>query len=406
MHPAIRHEQGIMPRRPMLQPISQVISLFEQVLTDQTLISGVFSNTRTPGAQTYQRVTIKPVMVRQQYLYQFAYYERDKVRHHNQTVPEALSTVTSLLENEFKQANVFTSDADVQILINSKQQARIKRKPPTKKAQTPQHNRTKNHLITEGLPTDFMARLGVMTASGEVIASKYDKFRQINRFLEMVEDVANALPQDRAFQVVDFGCGKAYLTFALYHYLRVIKGLDAHVLGIDRKVDVIAGNSQIAAELGYEHLRFQVGDLETYDAEGQTIDMAVLLHACDTATDEGLAHAIKNGAKVILAAPCCQHELFSQISHPWMTPLTQHGILRERLASLITDAVRAELLEICGYSVQMLEFIDVEHTPKNILIRAVRHKSKDQTLRRDQYIQFRDFWHIHPRLEALLPAEI
>ncbi len=389
----------------MLKPISEAVQLVGQALTDRTLISAVLSGPRRPGERAPSRVTIKPVMVRHQYLHQFASQESDKVRHHNHDLPGALQTVKALLETGFKQANLFTSEADVQILVNGKGQARVSRKPPTKAPQPAQHNRTKNHLIPEGQPSALMAQIGVMTAEGEVVAAKYDKFRQINRYLEMVEDVVGALPKGRPIRVVDFGCGKAYLTFALYHYLRVIKGLDAHMVGVDRKEEVIAGNNTSARSLGYDQLSFRAGDIESYVPDAEGVDMVVSLHACDTATDEALAQAVRWGASVILAAPCCQHELYGQIEHPWMAPLTRHGIIRERLASLITDAARAELLEACDYSVQMLEFVAVEHTPKNILIRAVRHAPQDQATRAGEYARFRDFWHIRPRLEVLLSQQ-
>ena len=384
---------------------SRASQLIEQALTDRTLISAVASAPRTPGDQPYKRVIIKPVMLRSKYYHQFAYHAADKVKHVNLELPEALQALNRLTE-EFKQVHLFTQEFDAQILVNAKGQTHVHQKPPTKSVSDPslllQHNKTKNHILPEGTPCEFLNRLGLMTAEGTVVAAKYDKFRQVNRFLEMVDDVAASLPQGQEIHVVDFGCGKAYLTFALYHYLRELKGLNVQMIGLDLKAEVIENNEQLARALGYSQLRFRVGDIEDFVPEAGRIDMTVSLHACDTATDEALAQAVRWGSSVILASPCCQHELMGQINNAAMIPLTRHGILREKLASLITDAVRAELLEVCHYSVQLLEFIEAQHTPKNVLIRAVRRTTHDQKERAEQYMKFRDFWHIQPRLEVVL----
>lgn len=258
--------------------------------------------------------------------------------------------------------------------------------------------------MPEFLPNDLLEQLGIMSSDGKVIAAKYHKFRQINRFLEIASDVCGALPGDRVVQIVDFGCGKSYLTFALYYYLHVHKSLEVQITGIDLKQDVIEHCSLLAQNLGYQHLHFECAKINTFVSQSSKIDMVVSLHACDTATDEALIKAIEWNASIILAVPCCQHELYSQINNPLMIPLTKHGIIRERLASLITDAVRANLLEIHNYSVQLVEFIDSEHTTKNILIRAVRniHASQSVKLIREEYDNFRRFWQIHPFLERSL----
>lgn len=380
--------------------------LVEQALTDRTLISAVASAPRTSGDQPYKRVIIKPVMLRSKYYHQFAYHETDKVKHVNLELPEALLAINRLIEKEFKQVYLFTQEFDAQILVNARGQIHVHQKPPTKSVSDPsvllQHNKTKQHILPEGTPSEFLNRLGLMTADGTVIAARYDKFRQVNRFLEMVDDVVEFLPRGQEIHVVDFGCGKAYLTFALYYYLRELKKLNVRMIGLDLKAEVIENNERLARDLEYDQLRFQVGGIEDFVPEAGRIDMTVSLHACDTATDEALGQAVKWGSSVILASPCCQHELMGQINNAAMVPLTQHGILREKLASLITDAVRAELLEVCQYSVQLLEFIEAQHTPKNVLIRAVRHSARDQNERAAQYKEFRDFWHIQPRLEAVL----
>lgn len=248
------------------------------------------------------------------------------------------------------------------------------------------HNRVKNYILPEGEAVPFLVQLGVMTEGGRVHAQKYDKFRQINRFLEFVNDI---LPEIEAahedafpgtpLRIIDFGCGKSYLTFAVYHYLVVKKGLQAEIFGLDLKKDVIEDCSRLAAACGYNGLRFACGDIADYRAEnaGQCAppDLVITLHACDTATDYALAFAIEHGARAILSVPCCQHELNTALGRnapdEALNPLLKYGIVKERFAALATDVLRAETLNAHGYKTQLLEFIDMEHTPKNILIRAV-----------------------------------
>ena len=210
-----------------------------------------------------------------------------------------------------------------------------------------------------------------MTQDGKIVRTKMDKFRQINRFLEFVEDILPQLDKDRELTLLDFGCGKSYLTFAMYYYLHELKGYDIRIIGLDLKTDVILHCNELAKKYGYEKLTFLVGDIADYEGV-DLVDMVVTLHACDTATDYALAKAVGWNAKVILSLPCCQHEVNKQIQSEDYSLLTRYGIIKERFSALTTDAIRANLLECCGYKTQLLEFIDFEHTPKNILIRAVR----------------------------------
>ena len=233
------------------------------------------------------------------------------------------------------------------------------------------HNRKKNYLLEEGVPVPFLVRLGVMTPDGRVVKARYDKFRQINRYLEFVDDILPSLPKGREISIIDFGCGKSYLTFALYYYLHEKQGYDVHITGLDLKADVIAECSRLAKSFGYEKLEFLHGDIADYTGT-DSVDMVVTLHACDTATDYALYKAIKWGAKVIFCVPCCQHELNGQIDDSSRMSIMKYGLIKERVSALYTDALRANMLEAQGYKTQILEFIEMEHTPKNILIRAVK----------------------------------
>ena len=234
-----------------------------------------------------------------------------------------------------------------------------------------EHNRKKQYVLEEGVPVPFLVQLGVMTPSGAVVKARYDKFRQINRYLEFVEDIVDTLPKERELRIIDFGCGKSYLTFALYYYLHEKKGLDVRITGLDLKADVIAECSRLAKSFGYEKLEFLHGDIADYTGTDE-VDMVVTLHACDTATDYALYKAIKWNAKVIFCVPCCQHEVNKQINDSERACLMKYGLIKERVSALYTDALRANMLEEQGYKTQVLEFIDMEHTPKNILIRAVK----------------------------------
>ena len=233
--------------------------------------------------------------------------------------------------------------------------------------------------------------------------SRYDKYRQINRFLEFIEDILPNLDQDRESTIIDFGCGKSYLTFAMYYYLKELKGYPVRIIGLDLKEDVIEHCSRLGRQYGYEGLSFCHGDIASFEGV-EKVDMVVTLHACDLATDYALEKAVNWGARVILSVPCCQHELNGQMENSLLRQVLQYGLIKERMAALYTDAIRAQVLEYRGYRTQILEFIDMEHTPKNILIRAVRQGKK-----RDNGLQIRelaDFLHVKPTVVELLAPEL
>lgn len=345
-------------------------------LTDP-VASSVSSDDDSPD-----KITIRPVEVRGAPRYQFALRRGRQESHENLNSTEALARIAGLLGHRFSRAHLATTIAEVAVRVQPNGRFRTKqssRKRAPQKAAA--HNRAKQYLIPEGTPCAFLHEIGVMTADGQVRAAKARKFRQINRFLELVDDVLRAFPDEdenggEPLSVVDFGCGKSYLTFALHHLIREIRGRDVRIVGLDREPKVIEKCRAVAERLDCRDLTFQVGDIAEYQA-AMTVDVVVSLHACDTATDDALAKAVGWNARAILASPCCQHDLFAKMQPQQLTPLTRHGILKERFAALATDSMRADLLEACNYRTQIVEFIDMEHTAKNLLIRAVRREGNN-----------------------------
>jgi SAM-dependent methyltransferase len=368
--------------------------LLNSVFLDEALLRAVLSNPR--AAELPRKVTVEPVELRGELAFQFATQLADRVTHENLPADEARERLGLLLV-DYGQGLLQTPEADWQVLGSS-----ILRRPPTRAAAPRVHNRRKRYLLEEGQPVPFLVELGVMTPDGKVRKSRYDKFRQVNRFLELVDDVVPSLRSDGTLRVVDFGCGKSYLTFAIHHLLTQLRAREVEIVGLDLKPDVIEACSSLAARSGAEGLRFQQGDIGTFDAQ-EKVDLVVSLHACDTATDEALAQAIRWEADVILAVPCCQKEAYGQIRSPLLAPLLRHGLAKERFAALVTDTLRAQLLELHGYRTQLVEFVPLEHTAKNVLIRAVKGTPAGAEARR-AYEELRDSLDLAPALERLLSA--
>ena len=341
------------------------------------------------------KVTVEPVELRDGLAYRFTTQLPDRTDHENLPPAAARERLGVLLADYYGQGLLQSAEADWQVLGE-----KILRRAPTRPVAARAHDRRKRYLLEEGTPVPFLVELGVMTPEGKVRKSRYDKFRQVNRFLELVDDVVTALPRGGTLRIVDFGCGKSYLTFALHHLLTVLRGREVELVGLDLKDDVIATCSSLADRLGSGGLRFERGEIAGFEAGGR-IDLVVSLHACDTATDEALAQAVRWDVSVILAAPCCQKEANGQIRSDLLQPLLRHGLARERFAALVTDTMRAQLLELAGYRTQLVEFVDLEHTPKNVLIRAVRGAPAGREVRR-AYEELRDSLGLEPSLERLL----
>lgn len=307
--------------------------------------------------------------------YQIAKYTDKQVFHENITQEELLERTCSLAENKYKQMNGISATEEHIILVSKKGNCTYKvKKTATDEvklaAKQQGHNRQKNYILKEGMNIAPLVDMGVFTKDGKVVSAMYDKYKQINRFIEIIDDEVSNLKVEE-LNVIDFGCGKSYLTFVVYYYLTEVMNLKVNMIGLDLKEDVIKKCNQAAEKYNYTNLRFEVGDVNGFQAPFD-VDMVITLHACDTATDFALYNAIQWKAKMIFSVPCCQHELNKQIKPEELSILSRYGIIKERFSALATDAIRANLLEYSGYKTQLLEFIDFEHTPKNILIRAVR----------------------------------
>lgn len=339
-----------------------------QTLWSSELYKIILSNPTGEGA--YRKI----VLNRQKKGWQAEQYTEKQVFHENLPEGKVQDYLMENMSGAFRQCGAWdgTFEHTVRISKKGKVTGMKKRTAQTEapKAKT-ENNRKKNYLLEEGTVIPPLVDMGIFTAEGKVVRSMYDKYRQINRFVELIDDEIDALPKDQTIRIIDFGCGKSYLTFILYYYLVELKKRDVEITGLDLKADVIAHCNKAAEKYGYDKLHFQVGDIGGYETAEQ-IDMVISLHACDTATDYALYHAIRWKAKLIFSVPCCQHELNKQMKSDNLSILTRYGIVKERTAALMTDAIRGNLLTESGYRTQLLEFVDLSHTPKNLLIRAVR----------------------------------
>ena len=378
--------------------MEDIRELSQRIINNEVIIFATFSGIRNKSLKTFNKATIKKVMIKNELKYQFEYIYDKNVEHKNLNKIDSINEIDNLLKTYFKQALINTLESDYHILVSKSGVAKINKKAATKKFEEISHNRKKKYILNEGEVTSFLVELGIMTANGKVINSKYDKFKQINRYLELVSDCIPYLDKNKTIRIIDFGCGKAYLTFALYDFLVLKMGYNVEIVGLDLKENVIKFCSNLAKKLNYDDLRFVQGDIKGFN-EFENVDMVISLHACNTATDDALATAVNWGAKVILAVPCCQHELLKKIKNKKMVPLLKYGIIKEKLSSLLTDSLRANVLEIMGYRTQVLEFIDMEHTPKNIMIRAFFEDISNVDKVVEEYKEFKKEWQISPYIE-------
>jgi SAM-dependent methyltransferase len=351
---------------------SDFFTHLSDALSDQTFVSIVLSgavNTSVPARQD-----VRPIDVAGARRCQWTVRRGKQEFHENLSAAESLARVADALGRTYRNAILRTTQHEVSVRVTKRGKLQLSAREMAAALPVVAHNIAPQHLIPEGTPCPFLAEIGVMTADGRVRSQQQHKFRQINRYLEFVRDILPELPAEGPIEVVDCGCGKSGLTFALHHFLTSIARRDVRIVGLDWNAAVLDSCRDTASRLGIEEIEFRAGDIASYQPD-QPIHLVVSLHACDTATDAALAQAIGWGANVIMAVPCCQHELAPQLAAASLTALLRHGLLRERFAADATDALRAALLELHSYRTQVLEFIDLEHTPKNLLLRAVKRHS-------------------------------
>lgn len=373
-----------------------------QEILNQNIDRIILSNPRMK-TQEFIKVIVRSVLIQGKLQFQFEKYTQKQVFHENHDLSNATSLLLSLMKEAFKQCDAFCESMNYSVKISKKEKVFISKKQvkQTNAIKPQEHNRSKNYLIPDGIFIEPFYDLGIFTKEGKVVNSMYDKYKQINRFIEMIDDCIT--PEMKHLNIIDFGCGKSYLTFILYYYLTEVKKISVHMVGLDLKKSVIENCNEIAIKYGYHNLKFEVGDINGYQC-GEEVDMVISLHACDTATDYALYNAIKWNAKMIFSVPCCQHELNAQIKND--NPIyTKYGLLKERMASILTDEIRANLLESESYKVQVLEFIDLAHSPKNILLRCVKsdkisNTKKQKALKEVENIM--DAFYVNPTLYQLL----
>ena len=361
-------------------------------------LGATLSNPKDKGG--IQKVKVRPILKKDTLLFQCEEHKNNQVFHNNYETSQAIDTIAEYMQ-QFKQMQMETKQYRYTILVSKKGKVTIQKKQQvgSVKQVDLSHNRSKQYILQEGTVVPFLQDLGVMTSEGKIVRTKFDKFRQINRFLEFIEDILPQLDKNKEVTILDFGCGKSYLTFAMYYYLHEMKQYDVRIIGLDLKTDVIRHCNELSEKYGYEKLKFLEGNIADYTGVDE-VDMVVTLHACDTATDFALDKAVGWNAKVILSVPCCQHELNGQMKNELLAPVFKYGLIKERMAALITDAMRAEYLEGMGYDAQILEFIDMEHTPKNILIRAVKTGKRKNN--QESVKALEEFFHVTPTLGRLL----
>lgn len=386
--------------------MEELLKYLEQILT-QDIMKIVISKPASKSEE-YKKITIE----RKKENYQIAKYTEKQVFHENVSKEDLAQRCLELTNAHFQQINAWSETYEHMVMISKKGKCSYKRRAlkaeelPAAATQTQRHNRKKNYIIEEGTIVPPLVDMGIFTKEGKVVHSMYDKFKQINRFIEIIDDAVGDMNAE-SINIIDFGCGKSYLTFILYYYLTEIKNIKANIIGLDLKADVIEKCNAAAARYGYLGLHFELGDINGFSAPFD-VDMVITLHACDTATDYALYNAIKWKAKMIFSVPCCQHELNKQIAPENLSILSHYGIIKERFSALATDAIRGELLEYVGYKTQLLEFVDFAHTPKNILIRAIRKPIVPKSVKNKAHAEIKALikeFHFEPTLYRLLRGD-
>ena len=368
-------------------------------MMEAQIVRMIFSNPLKDAK--YQKVILRPVTIKNQLLYQSESFLGEQVFHKNIGEEDVLEELL-ILSSDFKQIDAEAVEYHFHLKVSKKGKVFFNKRKEEHVLDV-SHNRKKQYLLEEGIVIPALVDLGIMNEEGIVYKSKYDKYRQINRFVEMVDDAIKEVELEH-YHIVDFGCGKSYLTFVLYHYLKNVLQKEVSIHGIDLKEDVIVKCNKLAEKYHYDNLEFFAMDIEDYQSS-RDVDMVISLHACDTATDIAIYKGITWGAKIMLNVPCCQHEINAQIESDDFSLMTRYGLVQERVSALMTDALRANLIGLCDYEVQLLEFIELEHSPKNILIRSVKKKQNHKKKLYTEIMNILNTYQLNPTLYQLLEEE-
>ncbi|MBC7234205.1 MAG: SAM-dependent methyltransferase [Chloroflexi bacterium] len=391
--------------------MSERVDYRHQVLAavqrEESFLQMVLSQNADRAVVPWTKVNVRPVEIRGRRHMQFSYFDGRQVTHKNYAGEELRRELERALSWPFRQIHVQTTEGDLHVRISKKGKVFVSRGRPAQERPAPAlgHDRVKERPLSLQGARPFLEALGIVDGHGRVRPGMGAKFHQVNEFLRFIERAVEGLETGRPVRVVDCGCGRAYLTFAAYHYLNEVRGLEAHLQGVDVNAEILQEMSALRDELGWDKLTFHATTIAAFQP-ATTPDLVLSLHACDTATDEALAQAVRWGSSWILAAPCCQHELYDRLHDDLFRPVLRHGILRQRLADLLTDAFRALILRILGYSTQVVEFVSPEHTSKNLMIVAERGLPKGDAQMAGEYRALKGYWHATPALETMLKEEL
>lgn len=385
--------------------------LKEQILNADTFVEAYFKGEQKGASVPWVRVQVRPVQLKNGRFLQFSCFDQQKHIAKNYIGTELNEKLDELLALPFKTIQVTTTNGRIRVQFSKKGKAIIHQDKQAGTIDLPvlAHDRRKQQILTDAQPIPFLQLVGIMTEDGRIRANMRRKFRQINKFLQLVDETADFRSQTPPLHVVDFGCGNAYLTFAIYHYLHEMLHIPTQLTGIDIKADLMARHNDSARQLGWQDVTFMAMPIEQFRPETPP-DVVLALHACDTATDDALAQGIQSGSRFIFSAPCCHHHLQAQLQErPFplpFAPVMRHGILKERLGDMLTDAFRALILRIMGYRTDVIEFIATEHTPRNLMIRAVKMTEPGDAQFVQEYETLKQFWQVRPYLETLLADEL
>ncbi len=364
--------------------MNELNQILNEKVKNNEIIKISMSNNKNKSSE-FSKITVHPIKQNNCTVYQISYFFGTQVKHEN-IKSNFVGKILDLINLGYKQTDINTINSNIKILTNKKGNFKLitKHKQNNTSIQT-SHNRHKNYNLPENTPIDFLIELRIMNSDGYVFSEKRKKFKQINKFLEMLESINDKIEDNS--NIVDIGCGKSYLTFATYYYFNVIKNKNVNIIGLDLKEDVIKNCTSLASNLNYNNINFYCVDVKDFEFT-ENIDLCISLHACNTATDYALFNSIQWNAKAILSVPCCQHEIYGQIDETPLKPMLKHGIFKERFSAMLTDTIRNLILEKHGYKSSIIEFIDIEHTPKNTMIKAIKKNSisKDYVTKKNNEI--------------------